>query len=151
MRIAVRPQGCDMKYRIHTFDERRAVRSIVQVADSPFNTCWPCFQKWRRAPRAGHDNHSTCTQRIDQSAPCHACGSGHHHSGIWKFHARIIIRLPGIGTATVIRQRDPTSYAPDASSINFRRSVRYGFGCLATALAFRFAKWGLIQSPRFRR
>jgi len=43
----------------------------------------------------------------------------------------------------------PTSYAPDASSINFRRSVRYGFGCLGTALAFRLAKWGLLHSPRF--
>jgi glycosyltransferase involved in cell wall biosynthesis len=43
----------------------------------------------------------------------------------------------------------PTSYAPDASSINFRRSVRYGFGCISTALAFRCAKMGFIQSPRF--
>jgi glycosyltransferase involved in cell wall biosynthesis len=43
----------------------------------------------------------------------------------------------------------PTSYAPDASSITFWRSVRYGFGCLSTALAFRLARWGLIASPRF--
>lgn len=43
----------------------------------------------------------------------------------------------------------PTSYAPDASSINFVRSVRYGFGCLATAMAFRLAKWGVIRSARF--
>jgi glycosyltransferase involved in cell wall biosynthesis len=34
----------------------------------------------------------------------------------------------------------PAKYNPDASSINFRRSVRYGFGCLQTALAFRAAK-----------
>jgi glycosyltransferase involved in cell wall biosynthesis len=43
----------------------------------------------------------------------------------------------------------PTSYAPDASSINFRRSVKYGFGCLATAAHFRLAKMGLISSARF--
>jgi glycosyltransferase involved in cell wall biosynthesis len=43
----------------------------------------------------------------------------------------------------------PTRYAPDASSINFRRSVRYGFGCLATAAVFRLAKWGLVRSRRF--
>lgn len=42
----------------------------------------------------------------------------------------------------------PTSYAPESSSINFRRSVKYGFGCLATGLAFRAAKWG-IKSGRF--
>jgi len=43
----------------------------------------------------------------------------------------------------------PTSYAPDASSINFRRSVQYGFGCLGTALLFRLAKWGLVCNPKF--
>jgi hypothetical protein len=45
----------------------------------------------------------------------------------------------------------PTKYFPEASSINFRRSVRYGFGCLATALEFRLAKMGLVRSPRFRK
>jgi len=45
----------------------------------------------------------------------------------------------------------PTKYFPEASSISFRRSVRYGFGCLATASVFRLAKWGLVQSPRFPR
>ena len=45
----------------------------------------------------------------------------------------------------------PTRYAPDASSINFSRSVKYGLGCLATAAAFRLAKWGVIRSPRFPR
>jgi glycosyltransferase involved in cell wall biosynthesis len=34
----------------------------------------------------------------------------------------------------------PAKYMPEASSINFRRSVRYGFGCLATGLAYRMAK-----------
>jgi glycosyltransferase involved in cell wall biosynthesis len=43
----------------------------------------------------------------------------------------------------------PTRYAPDASSINFARSVRYGFGCLATGLAFRLARWGVRKDPRF--
>jgi glycosyltransferase involved in cell wall biosynthesis len=37
----------------------------------------------------------------------------------------------------------PAKYQPEASSINFRRSVRYGFGCLATAARFRLARWGL--------
>jgi glycosyltransferase involved in cell wall biosynthesis len=44
----------------------------------------------------------------------------------------------------------PTSYAPDASSINFSRSVRYGFGCLGTGLVFRLAACGLVRSRRFR-
>ena len=39
----------------------------------------------------------------------------------------------------------PAKYLPEASSINFRRSVRYGLGCLATALRFRLARWGLAS------
>ena len=34
----------------------------------------------------------------------------------------------------------PARYLPEASSINFRRSVRYGIGCIATALEYRWAK-----------
>jgi hypothetical protein len=43
----------------------------------------------------------------------------------------------------------PTRYAPDASSITFSRSVRYGFGCLATAFLFRLCKLRLANSQRF--
>jgi glycosyltransferase involved in cell wall biosynthesis len=43
----------------------------------------------------------------------------------------------------------PTSYAPESSSINFSRSVRYGFGCLNTAMQFRLARMGLLRSKRF--
>jgi glycosyltransferase involved in cell wall biosynthesis len=43
----------------------------------------------------------------------------------------------------------PTKYFAEASSINFRRSVKYGFGCLATGLAFRLAKMGLVRSHLF--
>lgn len=45
----------------------------------------------------------------------------------------------------------PTRYTPDASSINFKRSVKYGFGCLWTALSFRLAKMRLIRSELFPR
>jgi glycosyltransferase involved in cell wall biosynthesis len=41
----------------------------------------------------------------------------------------------------------PTKYFDDASSINFQRSVKYGFGVLCTALLFRMAKLGL-SAPR---
>ena len=34
----------------------------------------------------------------------------------------------------------PAKYLPEASVINFRRSVRYGLGCIATALKYRWAK-----------
>ena len=43
----------------------------------------------------------------------------------------------------------PTKYFPEASSINLRRSVKYGFGCLSTGSIFRLAKMGLIKSKLF--
>lgn len=43
----------------------------------------------------------------------------------------------------------PTSYAPDASSINFARSVKYGVGCLATSLTFRLCRLRLMRSKLF--
>ena len=43
----------------------------------------------------------------------------------------------------------PTRYAEDASSINFARSVRYGFGCLGTAMEFALARSGLRRSRHF--
>ena len=54
--------------------------------------------------------------------------------------AQVISLGGGIGEVTC-----PARYLPEASSINFPRSVRYGLGCLATAARFRFARWGLVR------
>ncbi|TSK04997.1 MAG: glycosyltransferase family 2 protein [Geobacter sp.] len=43
----------------------------------------------------------------------------------------------------------PTKYFEDASSINFGRSVTYGFGVLKTSLQFRLQKLGLVKSGIF--
>jgi glycosyltransferase involved in cell wall biosynthesis len=43
----------------------------------------------------------------------------------------------------------PTKYFPEASSINFRRSVKYGFGVLATTASFALHKLGIRRAPRF--
>ncbi len=50
---------------------------------------------------------------------------------------------------TVAEVSCPTKYFPEASSINFIRSTKYGFGCLWTGLVFRLAKMKLISSPLF--
>lgn len=43
----------------------------------------------------------------------------------------------------------PTKYFPEASSINFRRSVIYGLGVLATAAQYRLHRWGLVRNKLF--
>ena len=43
----------------------------------------------------------------------------------------------------------PTKYFPEASSINFRRSSKYGWGVLWTALQYRLQKWKLAHFAIF--
>jgi len=45
----------------------------------------------------------------------------------------------------------PTRYFPEASSINFSRSLKYGIGCLLTSVEYRLSRLGLYRSPRFRK
>jgi len=45
----------------------------------------------------------------------------------------------------------PTRYFAEASSINFSRSTRYGFGVLATSIKYRLHKMGWISSRIFRK
>ena len=44
----------------------------------------------------------------------------------------------------------PTSYRPEASSINFSRSVTYGFGCLGVSFRHLLNKRGLLKSAMYR-
>jgi glycosyltransferase involved in cell wall biosynthesis len=50
---------------------------------------------------------------------------------------------------TIAEVSCPTKYFAEASSINLRRSIQYGFGCLLTALQFFLAKKQLVRLKRF--
>jgi glycosyltransferase involved in cell wall biosynthesis len=43
----------------------------------------------------------------------------------------------------------PTRYFPEASSIDFKRSVVYGLGVLQTSLQYRLHRLGIVDSPLF--
>jgi glycosyltransferase involved in cell wall biosynthesis len=43
----------------------------------------------------------------------------------------------------------PTKYFPEASSINFRRSVKYGLEVLSTTMKFAFQRWRLAHYRMF--
>jgi glycosyltransferase involved in cell wall biosynthesis len=58
--------------------------------------------------------------------------------------AQAIVAGFGIGEVSV-----PTRYFAEASSIGFRRSVRYGFGVLGTSLLAWLARTGLYRHPLF--
>jgi len=50
---------------------------------------------------------------------------------------------------TIAEVSCPTKYFAEASSINLSRSIKYGFGCLMTALWFRMGKMKIISSKLF--
>lgn len=44
----------------------------------------------------------------------------------------------------------PTKYFEEASSINFRRSMKYGLGVLQVSVLHRLCKWGLMKSEIYK-
>lgn len=44
----------------------------------------------------------------------------------------------------------PTKYFEEASSINFKRSVKYGLGVLGVSVKYRLAKWKIVIDPIFK-
>ncbi|TDH17931.1 glycosyltransferase family 2 protein [Segetibacter sp. 3557_3] len=44
----------------------------------------------------------------------------------------------------------PARYFAEASSINFKRSVRYGLGVIYTSVQYRLAKWAIIKPAIFK-
>jgi glycosyltransferase involved in cell wall biosynthesis len=90
-----------------------------------------------------------------------------YHSGYRAFSRRVLTELPLLENSDdfvfdnqILAQcvyfgfrigevSCPTKYFEEASSINFRRSVQYGLGVLATTLQFALQKSGLVRLRRF--
>ena len=70
------------------------------------------------------------------------------NSDDFVFDNQMLAQILWLG-CTIAEVSCPTKYFPEASSINFRRSVKYGLGCLGTGFKFRLAKMNLIKSKLF--
>ena len=88
-----------------------------------------------------------------------------YHTGLRAFSKEIILAIPtGLNSDDFVFDNQmiaqvltagarigeiscPTRYETESSSINFRRSVKYGFGVLGTAWQFRMNKQGLRSYP----
>ena len=89
-----------------------------------------------------HTGYRAFTRELLEALPLEA------NSDDFVFDNQMIAEILWRGSS-VAEVSCPTRYATDASSINFQRSVKYGFGCLETALRFRLARMKLLASPRF--
>ena len=65
----------------------------------------------------------------------------------FAFDAQMLAEILATG-ATIGEVSCPPVYTPEASSINFTRSCKYGLGCLGVALRYRFAKGSLLASAK---
>lgn len=64
------------------------------------------------------------------------------------FDNEVLVQALGLGFA-IGEISCPTRYFPEASSIGFWRSCRYGFGVLRVAASYRLHRWGWYRSPLF--
>ncbi|HDS16245.1 MAG TPA: glycosyltransferase family 2 protein [Proteobacteria bacterium] len=72
----------------------------------------------------------------------------HRNSDDFVFDNQILAQIHALGYL-IGEVSCPTKYFPEASSINFWRSLQYGLGCLLTAARFRLHRWRLLRSWLF--
>lgn len=90
-----------------------------------------------------HTGYRAFSRELLQSLPLN------ENSDDFVFDNQMLVQIVWTGNP-IAEITCPTKYFAEASSINFRRSCKYGFGCIATALSFRLAKIGLNRHPRFK-
>jgi glycosyltransferase involved in cell wall biosynthesis len=70
------------------------------------------------------------------------------NSDDFVFDNQMLAQIVWLGY-TIAEVSCPTNYFAEASSINLFRSIKYGFGCLVTAMKYRLAKMKIITSALF--
>lgn len=68
-----------------------------------------------------------------------------HNSNDFVFDNQMLVQLMHAG-ARMGEVSCPTKYFPEASSISFRRSCKYGLGVLKTALQYRLHQWNIKKT-----
>jgi len=74
----------------------------------------------------------------------------HRNSDDYIFDNQVLVQAHALGFR-IAELTCPTKYFAEASSINFRHSLRYGILCCATAVQYRLDRMGLVRSPLFQR
>ncbi len=89
-----------------------------------------------------HTGYRAYSRRLLENLPLEKC------SNDFVFDNEFIAQTAYFGY-TIGEVSCPTKYFPEASSINFGRSVKYGLGVLRTATVYRLKKWGVYHHPIF--
>ncbi len=170
-RIALE-HGADIVIMVHP-DYQYTPKLIPAMASIIANDLYPCVLGSRilggHALRGGMPIWKYVSNRFLTAAENMLLGAklSEYHTGYRAFSREILESLPLDANSddfvfdnqmlaqilwkgfTIAEVTCPTKYFEEASSINFQRSLKYGFGCLGIGMTFRLAKMGLIKSPLF--
>jgi glycosyltransferase involved in cell wall biosynthesis len=165
-------EGADIVIMIHA-DYQYTPKLIPAMVSIIANDLYPCVLGSRilagRALKGGMPLWKYVANRALTFAENLLLGAklSEYHTGYRAFSRKILEEISWINNSddfvfdnqmlaqilwsghTIAEVSCPTKYFPEASSINLCRSIKYGFGCLATALTFRLAKLGWIRSNLF--
>ena len=111
-----------------------------------FNRCLTLFQNAMTGQKLAeyHTGYRAFSREVLEKINYHANSDDFVFDN--QMLAQIIYADYDIGEVTC-----PTKYFPEASSISFRRSCRYGWGVLRTSVQFRLQKWHLAKFRIFSR
>ncbi|MBI2425274.1 MAG: glycosyltransferase family 2 protein [Candidatus Hydrogenedentes bacterium] len=164
--------GADVVIMVHP-DYQYTPKLIPAMATLVANELYPCVLGSRilggQALRGGMPRYKYVANRLLTAFENLLTGAklSEYHTGYRAFSAALLRRLPLEANsddfvfdnqmlaqvlwtgATIAEVSCPTKYFAEASSINFRRSVTYGLGCLATAVSYRLARWNLLRLERY--
>jgi glycosyltransferase involved in cell wall biosynthesis len=109
-----------------------------------FNRCLTLVQNLMMSQKLSeyHSGYRAWSRAVLERLPLRAC------SDDFVFDNQMIAQTAWFGFH-IGEISCPTRYFPEASSINFRRSIIYGFGVLLTSAAYRLKKWGLSSPAIF--
>ena len=101
-----------------------------------FNRCLTAFQNLVMNQKLAeyHTGYRAFSREVLESIDYHA------NSDDFVFDNQMLAQIFYAGFE-VAEITCPTKYFPEASSINFRRSVKYGLGVIRTSLSYRLQKW----------
>ena len=103
-----------------------------------FNRCLTAFQNWIMNQKLAeyHTGYRAFSREVLEKINYHA------NSDDFVFDNQMLAQIFYAGFE-VAEITCPTKYFPEASSINFRRSTKYGLGVIFTSLCYRLQKWHL--------
>ena len=111
-----------------------------------FNRCLTAFQNFVMSQKLAeyHTGYRAFSKEVLETIDYHA------NSDDFVFDNQMLAQIFYAGFE-VAEITCPTKYFPEASSINFRRSVKYGLGVIHTSLSYRLQKWHLGSFGMFKK